>query len=556
MLQKSSRLGWTSLLLFIGLSNINTAAEPRAVFPIWPSGDSAPGETRIDGDEQIVEGRRRPFYQLTNISTPTISFFPPASEKRTGAAILVCPGGGLRRLAYEHEGLEIADWLNPLGITVFVLKYRVPAPAQTGLMDAQRAMGLIRQRAAEFKIDPERISVMGFSAGGEIGALLATNHAKRAYQAVDDADSISCKPTNVCLVYPGGIVRRRSGLRDEIASGLDPASTPSMFIVHAFHDASYNSLGLASALKSAGVPCELHIYQQGGHGFGARDTGLPLNSWKTRYLEWLKGFGFFDMPLVGTYANQFAQALRGDGDLPRLTDEFATATVAHSFSIQKRLVRGWLPQRTIAGFKGGATNTAAQQSMGIDHPMTAVLFSAGRIDEDGLTVLEKRRGHDFAVETELGFIISDGVDVSYRLTSIEHTKGAIGSVVPVIELPDDYSGRMREALTAADAIASNMGSARYIVGRQRISPDDIDPDDVQIELIRDGNVLHRTRGGIVKDGQWGNLMTLINQMVDQGYSLSSGDIIICGALGQVHPAQTGKYQADFGPLGSIAFEIR
>ena len=123
------------------------ATEPSQVFEIWQSVE-APGETRVRGEEGLVTGRRRPFYQLTNISVPNVSVFLPPAEKRTGAAVLVCPGGGLARLAFEHEGLEIADWLTPQGIAVFVLKYRVPAPSQTGLMDAARAMRLALESGA------------------------------------------------------------------------------------------------------------------------------------------------------------------------------------------------------------------------------------------------------------------------------------------------------------------------------------------------------------------------------------------------------------------------
>jgi 2-keto-4-pentenoate hydratase len=306
----------------------------------------------------------------------------------------------------------------------------------------------------------------------------------------------------------------------------------------------------------------MHIYQEGGHGFGARDTGLPLNSWKTRYVEWLRAFGFFDKPLVGEYVAEFLQAFRHGGGLPRLTARFPAATMADSFAAQKRIVRELLQSETLSGFKGGATNVAAQQTMGIDHPMTAVLFQTGRVDAEGReqgnssNTIVNMEGREFVIETELGFVISTGADVSYRLTSIEHTKGAIGSVVPVIELPENYASRMGGALTAADAIASNMGSARYLVGRNAADPDSIDPDQVAVNLSRDGRLLHESSGGIVKDGQWANLMTLMNQIVDQGYSLKSGDLIICGALGPVHPASAGVYRADFGVLGRIDFELR
>lgn len=243
-----------------------SAAEPSETFPLWPEG-KAPGQTRVNADEgeQLVTSRRRTFKQYTNISVPDVAVFLASKEKRTGAAVLVCPGGGLQRLAYEHEGLEIAEWLNPLGISVFVLKYRVPAPSSTALLDAQRALGMIRQRADEFQIDTSRIGAMGFSAGGELVLLMATNHAQRGYEVIDDSDTFSCRPTHACLVYPGGLVSRRSGdLRPDIAEKLDPETTPGMFVVHAFSDASMNSFALGVELKRKRIPCEMHIYQEGG----------------------------------------------------------------------------------------------------------------------------------------------------------------------------------------------------------------------------------------------------------------------------------------------------
>jgi 2-keto-4-pentenoate hydratase len=329
-----------------------------------------------------------------------------------------------------------------------------------------------------------------------------------------------------------------------------------MFIVHAFADASQNSFLLAWELKRAGIPCELHIYQEGGHGFGARETGLPLNSWKERYREWLVAGGFFDKPLVGEYVQKLATALQSPGPLPRFSALYPSATVDDGFAAQKRLVMATRAADQRAGFKGGATTATGQQTLGIRHPLTGVLFRSGQIVSEDQSAIEIASTPDAVVETELGFLISDGVDISYRLTSIEHTKGAIGAVVAAIELPDTYTRRMGGTLGAADALAANMGSARFIIGQKRVSPDDINPDDVQITLRKDGMVLHEVKADIVQGGQWASLMTLINQIVDQGYTLRSGDLIICGALGPVHPVTPGKFQAEFGPLGAIAFELK
>ncbi|MDA1274636.1 MAG: alpha/beta hydrolase [Verrucomicrobia bacterium] len=161
---------------FAWLHNNTIASEPSEVFSVWPG--AAPDQSRNVGEERIVEGRSRPFYQITGVSKPTVSVYLPSKVHRTGASILLCPGGGLQRLAIEHEGFEVADWLLSQNITVFLLKYRVPAPVKSGLQDAQRALSLIRSRSGDWGIDPNGIGVLGFSAGGEIAAWLSTHYGR------------------------------------------------------------------------------------------------------------------------------------------------------------------------------------------------------------------------------------------------------------------------------------------------------------------------------------------------------------------------------------------
>ena len=533
------------------------AAQPSAILDLWPPG-KIPGISRANADEpeRLVTDRRRTFDQFTNIAIPQVAVFLAPEEKRTGAAVLVCPGGGMQRLAYEHEGLEIADWLNPLGISVFVLKYRVPGPSSTALLDAQRAMGLIRHRADEFQIDPERIAAMGFSAGGEVALLLATHFEARNYEAVDDADELPCRPASACLIYPGGIVRQGGELRQEIADKLQRGSTPDLFLVHAFSDASMNSLALGIELKRRGIPCEMHIYQEGGHGFGARDSALPLSGWKASYLEWIRAQGFFDPPYVAKYADELILKLSGNEPLTPLSRLRPGATLTDGYAVQRKLVRAQASSDPIAGYKAGYVTRQSQQSMGLSGPLTGVLFRSGRTDLQGPLELGLADLGPSAIETELGFVVSRGLDISTRIATEKQIKGAFEAVVPVIELPIRLQARITGELQAVDIAAANIGSKRILVAAGGASPDDFRPEELKLLLTRDGNELHAVRGDTIDRGLWRHLITVVNQLVDQGYTLREGQIIIAGALGQVHPAEAGKYSADYGSLGKLEFTIK
>ena len=180
---------------------------PSDTFNIWPG--AAPDETGDRGPEYMLVERRRPFYQIADVSVPTLAVYLPEKSKATGAAILVIPGGGLVRLAIEHEGYEVAKWLSDNGIAAFVLKYRVPGEGREtawkkGMQDAQRAMGIIRTRAAEWNIDPNGVGAIGFSAGGEIGTRLSLFDEK-AYPRVDASDDQPTRPAFMINIYPGGL---------------------------------------------------------------------------------------------------------------------------------------------------------------------------------------------------------------------------------------------------------------------------------------------------------------------------------------------------------------
>jgi acetyl esterase/lipase len=277
-----------------------SADEKPPVLALWP--DKPPGETESIGEEKDmtkptegkVAGQR--VIRLGNVSKPTITVYRPAKEKETGTAVVVCPGGGYHILAMDLEGTEVCRWLNDLGVTAVLLKYRVPARKgkprhQAPLQDAQRAMSLVRSKAAEWGIDPKRIGMLGFSAGGHLTATASTHYASRAYEPIDDADKVSCRPDFAVLVYPAYLVnKQKDALTEDLHVNKD---TPPMFLAHAGDDPvpSENSAVMYLALKRAGVPAELHLYASGGHGFGLRKTDKPYTAWPQRCGEWLKARG-------------------------------------------------------------------------------------------------------------------------------------------------------------------------------------------------------------------------------------------------------------------------
>lgn len=278
------------------------AAQPMTV-PLWP--ERPPGETAPlppEVDVTTPADRKpagRPVIRISNVSTPTLTVYKPDPAKDTGAAVLVCPGGGYVRLAIDIEGTEVCEWLNSIGVTGVVLKYRVPR--REGLpqhvppvQDAQRAMGLLRQRAAELGIDPHRLGIIGFSAGAHVAAVLSTHQDARLYPAIDAADALSCRPDFAMLIYPGYFTARdgQPGIAPEVA--VTPGKTPPTFLAMAEDDPVHveNALFYYLALKQANVPAEMHLYPSGGHGFGLRRTEQRITSWPDRAADWMRATGW------------------------------------------------------------------------------------------------------------------------------------------------------------------------------------------------------------------------------------------------------------------------
>jgi acetyl esterase/lipase len=288
------------MTLVLGFAATLRAAEPPApvTTDLWPA--QPPGDSKPIAEEKVTrKSADAPITGITNISKPTLTIYQPEPGKATGAAIVICPGGGYNMLAWDHEGEQIGRWLASKGITGVLLKYRVPRrpdhprnePPPQALMDAQRAISVTRARASDLGIDPKRVGILGFSAGGHLGAWASTNFEKPSYEPVDASDKVDRRPDFAVLVYSGGVVKRGT---DQLAPEIHVTSqTPPMFLAHAGDDpvTPENSVALYLALKRAGVPAELHIYSKGGHGFGMRPSPNPASTWPARCEEWMRAQG-------------------------------------------------------------------------------------------------------------------------------------------------------------------------------------------------------------------------------------------------------------------------
>jgi acetyl esterase/lipase len=239
----------------------------------------------------------RPIVRLGNVTVPTITLYLAPKENNTGAAALVFPGGGYSILAIDLEGTEVCDWLNSIGVNCLLVKYRVPntgpyPKSSAALQDAQRALGLARQHAAEWSIDPKRIGVLGFSAGAHLAAALSTHYDQRLYPKVDAADDQSCRPDFELIIYPGylAIEEKQFAFNPDIPV---TATVPPTFLVQAEDDPAHveNVVQYFTQLKKAGVEAELHIYAKGGHGYGLRPTELPVTHWPDLAGTWLRSIG-------------------------------------------------------------------------------------------------------------------------------------------------------------------------------------------------------------------------------------------------------------------------
>lgn len=287
-------------LLLVGIScMIGAVMAQDTPILLFPKG--APGETTRLIEKADRNGGKtggETVLRITNVSEPTITIYRAPDELASGAALVVCPGGGYNILAYDLEGDEVCEWLNNLGITAVLLKYRVPRRKgrlkhEAPLQDVQRALGYVRAHADELDLDPQRIGIMGFSAGAHLSVMASNNFGKRTYPAVDAADQISCRPDFCLLVYPAYLSGDNFQLASEIKVSI---STPPTLLIQAEDDKSYinSSIFYYYALKEAGVPAWMHLYSKGGHGYGLRDTGASVNEWPDRAEDWFREMGVIE----------------------------------------------------------------------------------------------------------------------------------------------------------------------------------------------------------------------------------------------------------------------
>jgi acetyl esterase/lipase len=288
-----------SCLMFLATAVLTAADAPISLWPGTPPGDKgglgAEKDTTKPTDALIAG---KPLIRLGLVSNPTVTLYRAPQATNTGATVVVFPGGGYSILAMDLEGTEVCEWLNGIGVNCALVKYRVPVRAGLPrhvppLEDAQRAVGLVRHRAAGWNLDPKRIGVLGFSAGGHLVAALSTNFETRTYDVVDEADKVSCRPDFSLLIYPAYLTAK-SDQGPKLAAELNvTANTPPSFLIQAEDDGVgvENTLVYYAALRGAKVPAEAHLYPVGGHGYGLRSTDKPITGWPRLAELWLRSLG-------------------------------------------------------------------------------------------------------------------------------------------------------------------------------------------------------------------------------------------------------------------------
>lgn len=284
-------------LLIVLCGAFTTVAAERPMIPLWPNGLPA-GSVQMTPAQIEAARNKTTGERIAYVGDPSLTLYRAPKEKANGCALIICPGGGYNLLAWPKEGLEVAEYFNSVGVTCAVLQYRVPRrdPAQPHaepLQDAQRALRLMRSRATEWGVDPRRVGILGFSAGGHLTVMAGLHWNEITYPKVDAADEQSCRPDFICPIYP-------AYLADEKTPGpLEPlvkitAQTPPVFLSVTSDDQlrGYNAALFYLELKKAKVPAELHIFSKGGHGYGIRPSDNPVSTWHVRCAEWLKVSGF------------------------------------------------------------------------------------------------------------------------------------------------------------------------------------------------------------------------------------------------------------------------
>jgi len=275
-------MGLMSLMVLCGM--VTAVRAEQQVVKLWPEG-KVPLKTS-DAPEK-VNPSKDDIVRLTDVNDPSLTVFLAKDTGAPNPAVMICPGGGYGILAWNHEGVEVAEWLNAQGISAFVLKYRVPKNRDAAFCDAQRGLGLIRAKAQAFNIDPKRLGIMGFSAGAHLSVRASTNFEKRFYEPVDEADAQPSRPDFALVIYPAYLFAEGYKMAPELPV---TAQTPPTFLLQAEDDGPYvdSSLAYFIALKAAKVPAEMHLFPDGGHGYGLRKKGKSTDVWPDLAAAWLK----------------------------------------------------------------------------------------------------------------------------------------------------------------------------------------------------------------------------------------------------------------------------
>lgn len=295
------KLLWANTLaVVLSVFTMNACAEE--VLLVWkgnPPGeqlDVGPEEDITKPTDRLIAGER--IIKLKNVAIPEMHVYLAPEATRNGSCVIICPGGGFNILAWDLEGTEVAEWLNSIGVSAVVLKYRVPTSQQATrwlapVQDSQRAISLTRSNAKKWGLNPERIGILGFSAGGHTAARAAIM-SKRQYEAADSIDKVSCRPDAAMLIYPAWLVDDDGKLVEDL---VVTEKSPPTFLVHAFDDrvSPLSSISLVAELKKNNVPSELHLFESGGHGYGLRQVkDQPVTHWAKLCEAWLKRQGWLE----------------------------------------------------------------------------------------------------------------------------------------------------------------------------------------------------------------------------------------------------------------------
>ena len=281
---KESIMKKSLAILFI-MCSLHSFSQKKDLIYLWPG--KVPGETKDKMLPKVDTSQKDGIIRFSEVTNPALEVFLPDPAISNNSAVIVCPGGGYQILAYDLEGTEIAAWLNKMGFTAFVLQYRIPNKKEGALQDAQRAIRIVKDNSKKWNINAERIGIMGFSAGGSLSARTSVLFNKKTYSPVDKSDSLSCRPSFTMLIYPAYLDQGPNlSLTPELTLNKD---VPPIFIFQTSDDPYGNSaLVMASALRNAKLPVEMHLLPEGGHGYGVRPGKIAATTWPLLAEQWLK----------------------------------------------------------------------------------------------------------------------------------------------------------------------------------------------------------------------------------------------------------------------------